>query len=407
MPFSINEKIILIFLFLNTYVISALPLFYTLHGLVIYFQAILFFIFLIINFESIISYKFNFSLKRLTIVTILSILAIIFLIYSTFFINYQFLSIKVFFKTLSYFILMFFFFFYFPKYFYKDLNKFETFLNFILYFVIINSILGLFLRFIGFNLNLSYPFHFLGLFNHPNTVAFTFSFAIPILFYKYFTNQININKFISFLIILSIALLLTLSRAGYIGITISVLFIIYKKSKNLFVISIILILLLFVLVISELLLFKGNSTLFRALLMYTAYEMIIADQISFLWGYGVYNSIDVFKDEKIIFGNYERVPDPHNVFLLLGIQFGMIITLLVSLIFIIILVKSYLSLKKQTYTTQENQIIILSISICLGLFFQNQLEDIIVYPEYFVMPLFLIFLGLLYRFNNYSKLKEI
>jgi hypothetical protein len=117
-----------------------------------------------------------------------------------------------------------------------------------------------------------------------------------------------------------------------------------------------------------------------------------------IWGYGVFNALEVFQSEKFFFGSREIVPDPHNSILLLSIQFGVVFTAVLSASILLLYLKVFLERKSILYRRHKNKIS-LSIAITLGLLGQNMVENILVYPEYFVMQAFLIFLGYIYHFS--------
>ena len=123
--------------------------------------------------------------------------------------------------------------------------------------------------------------------------------------------------------------------------------------------------------------------------------MVIDSASSFLFGYGVFHSLDIFFTEKLFVGSFEIVVDPHNMILLLAIQFGMIIT--VSFLLFVIIVITTSMRKFYLLNSDIKGGTILSFALVINLIIQNQFEDIIVYPEYFVFPIFLVFLGYLYH----------
>jgi len=282
---------------------------------------------------------------------------------------------------------------------------FENFLNIILIFVTMNSFAAIIFNFIQVNTNPLYPGHLLGFFNHPNTLSIIYTISIPIVFYKYFAAKIKPVLFIILLALFSYCLLFTFSRAGYLGALLGILLITFFKSKKTFVITIIITSLIMTYFVFGLASSKINSSVARILLMTTAISMISQNTGSFLWGTGVYNSIEVFKDEKIFFGNYENVVDPHNIILLLGIQFGMIVSILS--IFYVLLISFKTTLKSKLLIQSDKLKVNLLVTIIIATLFHNMLEDILVYPEFFVMPLFLTFFGVLLMYNNYLKKRTV
>ncbi|MBK8553747.1 MAG: O-antigen ligase family protein [Ignavibacteria bacterium] len=242
-----------------------------------------------------------------------------------------------------------------------------------------------------------------GYFMHPNTASHFYTIMIPIIFYKYFTKKFGFTEFIIILFLFILALLFTFSRAGYIGASVSLLIVAYSRSKKYFFITIILFAASVYFFLIDFISAKGDSSIARLLLWVAAVNMIVADLNHSLWGYGVTNALTVFQNEKIYFGSIEEVPDPHNIILLLSIQFGLLFVISL-LIFLITLFIKIFSARNTNYFSENKFKIYLCISILLGLISQNMLENVLAYPEHFVLNVFFIFSGMLYYFvNNYEK----
>ncbi|MDQ3021691.1 MAG: O-antigen ligase family protein [Bacteroidota bacterium] len=242
-----------------------------------------------------------------------------------------------------------------------------------------------------------------GYFMHPNTASHFYTIMIPLLLYQYFAKKINFSKFLTILILFVLGLLFTFSRAGYIGASVSLLIIAYSKSKKFFFITIILLVISIYLFILDFIFAKSDSSISRVLLWATAIDMIIRDGGHSLWGYGVSNALTIFQNEKIYFGSTEEVPDPHNVILLLAIQFGLLFVISLILFLIVLFVKIYF-IRHTDYFIENRTKIFLCLSITFGLISQNMVENVLAYPEHFVLNIFFIFIGYLYNFiNNYEK----
>jgi len=278
---------------------------------------------------------------------------------------------------------------------FSDDEKFYNFLKVIVYFAVADAIFAIFSKFTGFRYSTSFPSHSLGFFSHPNTHSFVFTISLPVLFFLYFDKKIRLSFFLISLFLLAYNLMTTYSRTGMIITAFAVLLVTFFYSKKVFFISVALILVSASIVVANINAVKTDSSLSRALLILAAIQMILESPFHFFWGYGLFEAIEVFKTEKVFLGSLEIVVDPHNLILLLGIQFGMLVPLISLVIYFYVIIKSFLSIKKLKKTENFKKII-LALSLCLGLFLQNMFEDIIVYPEYFVMPIFLVFLGYLY-----------
>jgi len=203
--------------------------------------------------------------------------------------------------------------------------------------------------------------------------------------------------FLIFLVVSFVCLLFTFSRAGYIGALVGLLIMIYKKSRFMFFVFVFFILLISSTIVLQFATAKGTASAFsRAQVMLTGYDMIVNNGLSkFIWGYGVVNSREVFIQE--LGSSYDVTREetgPHNFILTLGIQFGMLLTTLVCVYIFILLTRTFLSIKRNIEQGNYYKVV-LSVSIVIGILIECQLEDIVVYPEFFVMPMFLIFLGYL------------
>lgn len=391
--FSFTDKIILSVILLNVYAISILPGGGALAKFVYPVHIFIFFLILISRFQyntlsASLTIKLNFFL-------VLGIFICILFVLSSFYINLGYnLQLRSIAKLLTYPIIIYLFFFSFPGIIFKEDLLFEKFLTLYLIFSLFSAIVALLLLFLGINYNIEYTYSTTAFLEHPNTFAFFFTFAIPIVIYKYFTKQFNLVLTVVIEIILLSCLLFTFSRAGYIGAFTSILILTFRRSKVIFIFAILVVVFLLSSFFLNFAASKTDSSVARLQVMSAAYGMIMNNGISnFLWGYGIFNNVKVFGNIISIFGRNEA--DPHNVILLLGIQFGMLLTAAVIVAILYLLVRVLLLARKKL-SFSFKQKINLSLSIVVGILFQDLFEDIVVYPEYFVMPLFLIFLGYLY-----------
>lgn len=308
------------------------------------------------------------------------------------------------FKSISYIVLFITLFFYFSKKLFLDNDFFEKFLNLLISVGIFTAAFSLLIYVAGINLHSNPNYHFMatGYFMHPNTASHFYTIVIPIIIYKYVVKEISFAKFLAVIILFTLALLFTFSRAGYIGTTVSILVIAYSKSKKYFFLTIILLVVSIYFFILDFAFTKGDSSISRVLLWAAAIEMIIRDIGHSLWGYGISDALIIFQSEKIYFGSIEEVPDPHNVVLLFAIQFGLIFVISLFVFLILLFSKIYF-LRKTDYFKMNRPKIFLCLAIILGLTGQNMVENVLAYPEHFVLNVFFIFLGFLYHFINSQK----
>lgn len=406
--FSLSENIIISIILLNVYAISSFQLI-DVSGVKVYLIHIFIFCFLVsinLHYKTLIKpifINFNFF-------SFLGFAITFFFIVSSFYINFEYtLQLKALMKLLTYPIAIFLFFYVFPKKIFKQDNLFEKFLNFYLFFSLISTLIAFIFMYLGFYPGLQFPGQTIAFFYHTNTFAFVFTFAIPMVMYKYFMKKISLIPFIILMMLMSSCLLFTLSRAGYIGVFTAILILMYKKSKKIFLIGIIIIAFLVSTIIFNFAQSKGGYSAFsRVQVIYIAYNMITGNGVSkFLWGYGVINNINVFQKELTSsFGFYREEMGPHNFIMSLGIQFGMLVTFAVVLFVLLLLLKASL-LKKKKIQFEFTQRMNLSISIVTGILAECLFEDLVIYPEFFAMPLFLIFLGYLYYsvYQYHDKLR--
>lgn len=398
--FEISDYLIFSVFFVSIYINTLLIGFSFLLTNVYYFQAILFILFLIVRFD--VKSFLNFQFPKIDFLNFEILLMFLVFIYSSFVINLSNNSdSKSLIKLTTYPIIFILFFLILAKKLYSDNNVFEKLLNAVLYLGLAHSLFSIIVFFLFPSLNPTYSFSITGVFKLPNTVAFLYTALIPILLYKYFTKQINFYIFAVIFALFLFCLLFTYSRSGYMAFCIILLVSSYSKSKKVFFASLLLLLVIIGLLFSDFATSKTDSSLPRLLLYLTAVEMIFRDVNHFLWGYGVIKALDLFIEEKLLFGSFEQVISPHNFIFLLSLQFGA----LMPISFIIFVITIYF---KTTYINAKKILVnrkmqaSLCIAVTLSLIFQSLLEDILAYPEFFVMPIFLTFLGYLYYYiKNY------
>lgn len=393
--FRFSDYLIFLILFVNLYISTDLPGQFTLKSSIHYIQIalIIIFLFCTIDFS-----KIRFNPYGINLTGFIIIFICLAFILSTFVFNFgsnsDFKSIA---KIITYPLVIYVFFNYLGYKFVNDQNYFENYLLVFLYFGILNSIVSWLILFLNLFPDSTYYFTTHGIFVHPNTASFLFILEIPLALYFYYIKKINLVTVSAVMLLLILTLLFTFSRAGYLGAFSAVFIFMFlvSKSKKVFLVSVFVLLLVVSTFLIDFITAKQDSSYGRLLLLLTAYNMILQSSHSMLWGYGVYSGVEIFREEKLFFGNYEFVDDPHNFLLLMGIQFGAVIPFLV-LLFIMLVYAKVFFLNKKNYSGDEMISIYLSVSVTSGYLINNMLEDAIAYTEYFVMPVFLMFLGYLY-----------
>jgi hypothetical protein len=398
--FEISDYFIFSVFFVSLYINTLLIGYSFLLTNVYYFQTVLFLLYLIVRFDA--KSFLNFKLPKVDFLNLEIFLMLFVFFISSFVVNYSNNSDPIsLIKLSTYPIIFILFFFTLAKKIYNDNGIFEKLMNAVLYLGIAHSLISVFIFLAVPSLNSTYSFSITGLFRLPNTTSFIYTALIPILLYKYFTKQINFYIFAVIFVLFLFCLLFTYSRSGYLAFSVILLVSSYSKSKKVFFISLILLLVIIGLFFADFATSKTDSSVPRFLLYITAIDMIFRDINHFFWGYGVIKALDLFIEEKMLFGSFEQVISPHNFIFLLSLQFGALMPVSFLIFVITIYVRTaYINTKKIIINRKMQAS--LCIVVTLSLIIQSLLEDILAYPEFFVMPIFLTFLGYLYYYiKNY------
>jgi O-antigen ligase len=398
--FDFGLKILIVYILYKIYYVSIFPGVAFIKSIGFYIDVIIFLMFFTVTLD--IERLLNFKLKINILPIFLLLLTLFFFLFSTFAINAEYIDFHSFAKILVYIAIFLSYFVFFAKNLSDNDNLFEKFMNGILIFSIISSFFSILTIFLGFNAEGRFNGAAVGFFIHPNTTSFVYSLAIPVLIYKYFSKKIKFTPYIILLLFFLFCLILTLSRAGYLAVLISSLFLTYSRSKKIFLLTTVLIIIVLASFLFEILALKTDSSFSRSLLIIAAISLITASPKSFFFGYGVSNALKIFDEEKRSFGEFEvNVNNPHNFILLIMLQYGLL-TLLPYITFIIVLIFSRMKKRFNLLISKDKLKVELSIAILLGLFFQNMFEEIIIVPEFPLMPLSIIFMGIIYYlvYNN-------
>jgi len=395
--FQLNEKLILIYLIIVFSLSITVPQLHFLNDISVKVFIFLTVIIMGFSFSNITEKKF----KQPDLLEFLFLLVTASFLISSFYVNFDDnFNLFSLMTLLTYVINFVMFFLILGKNFRLSTYKFDKFINLILIFAIFLSFASLIFYSLGIHYLTQYSHTSAGLFGHPNTTSMFYTICVPVLFYKYFSKKISFPVFISLLVLFLIVLLLTLSRAGYIGVGIGILFYTFYKSRAMFVVVSIIVAIVALTVVADFASAKVDSSASRFLLLLAAYSIITRTDTTMLWGYGPVNGEQVFINEKFFFGN-EPVPNPHNLLMQLSIQFGVLFTLLMSLTIVTLLLKGiFLKFKNEKFKNDHR--LSLCLTVIISLIVQNFFEDVLVNPLYFVMPVFTVFCGFVYYSLKYK-----
>lgn len=389
--FQFDEKLILFFLF------SVLTLSFTIpyiSYLSIFYVKIFLFIIIVLSgfsFED----AFSRNMKTPSVLQFFFLLTMLVFLISNFYFNieenFNFDSLL---RIASYFCLLIMFFFIFGERLRNSPEKFDLLTDFILYAGIILSAISFVFFILGIHAISQFSRTSAGLFGHPNTTSMFLTICIPVLFYKYFSKKVSFPIFAGIFFLFIVILLFTFSRAGYIGVGVGILVYTFYRSRLLFLFVLIFMLFITITVVLDFATSKVDSSLSRMLLISAAISLITSSQHSLLWGHGPLAAIQKFQAEKLFYGD-EPVNNPHNLFLMLSMQFGVVFTLLLTItVFTLVLQGALLKLRTKEF--HDDQRLTLSLTIVTGIIVQNFFEDVLVNPMYFFMPTFLVFAGYIY-----------
>lgn len=400
--FNLSSKILLFFIGYKIYIITVLPGASFVKNVSYYLDIFLLLIYLILVLDIKVIIKLKLLPANTT--TFFLLLTLIMFIISTFYINISYaLNLQAMIKTPIYILLFLSLFFSFPQVLVRNEDLFEKFLNYLIGISILSAFFSILSLHFGYNSENRIISAAIGFFNHTNTTAFIYSLVIPIVIYKYFSKRISLYGFIAMLGLFCYCLIFTLSRAGMMSVLLSVLFLTYFKSRKIFYITVILMLILSFSFLIDILALKTDSSLSRGLLIFTAVNMLTRGTGYLLWGYGVTNVYKVFDEEKRDFGNFEtNVNNPHNFLLMLSIQFG-IMVLLPYLAFLFVLLKNAIKIKTNMINNNTKLRLELCIAYIMGLILHNMFEELIIIPEFPFMPISLVFMGYMYYQIKGSK----
>jgi hypothetical protein len=283
--------------------------------------------------------------------------------------------------------------------------------NFVLLVFVLGLLAALFgyvtMAFPNINLHNQSPGHSISFFGHQNAHAFLYPYAVPCgiyLYLKYEKTTTFFNKIFLLisLILMFFSLIFTFDRTGIIAAMFGVLIFLFFYSKKLFSVFLIVLPVLFLLLLNLTTEAKGASTVIgRAQLLFTGLETIKSSNTGFLWGFGTISNVKLFEEVKQSLMFFEVHNNPHNVYILSILQFGVIASFFMfAYVFINILKSLYKLIRNKLDLTQ-----VLCVSVSTSVLVHGLLEDLILIGEWYMLHFFLIFFGLLLLYNKYDKNK--
>ena len=290
----------------------------------------------------------------------------------------------------------------FPKFLLKNPSYFERLIKFLSNFGFITALFGIILLISGYKPN-QMAIYLISFIRHPNGVSIILSISIIATLYYYFWKKNSLPPFIKYYFLLSFVLqfvaeLLTQSRTGILGVVFSItVFLGIQYRKKLILLIPIIIASINLIVLGYVMQKGAASFLSRFKLWLVAYFLINKDPAKLLWGYGFTDSNEIFKRNAMIFT--ETVEHPHNAYISILLMFG-IFFLIAFLVFMIILLSTSFKRLIKARTLNEKLFYNFMISIFVSLLFQGIFESPLVLFWYFLMPIFLIIIGILYRIYN-------
>ena len=235
-------------------------------------------------------------------------------------------------------------------------------------------------------------------FRHPNSVAFLYTFSSMCGVYIYFNNKdklsfLNRGLVLASTIIILVAQLFTYSRAGILATAAGTLILVFFYSKKLFLVIFLFTLGMFPFFFAKFFEAKGTaSALSRFALIIAAVDLLNSSRQGLLWGFGTLTAFSRFHSNLVLFVPAETVEYPHNIFLFYILQFGIISLIPLALFIVFTLVKAFFQILKRNI---KRNLLILPFAIIIAIIIESLLEDTLLFPEFFVYPLFLVFFGLL------------
>lgn len=140
---------------------------------------------------------------------------------------------------------------------------------------------------------------------------------------------------------------------------------------------------------------KGASTVIgRYSLLINGIETLKSNTSGMLLGYGINNNFKEFESNKPGLNVTEPHNYPHNSILFLSLEFGILTVIFILLYYLKFIITSIVAY----FRNKLNIFSVLTFSVLISVSIQALFEDFVMFPEYYMFHLFLIFIGLHHRF---------
>ncbi len=301
--------------------------------------------------------------------------------------------------------------YYLPKVFIDNKDLFLSVIKLIFYVGFLSSLYGLLTLFSIVEVSSGFVETTISIFQHTNNTPFLYTFAVPCGLYLYFLKKDSLNFFernaaLPIVILIIVSSFFTYSRAGILAMVTVLVIFMFFYSKVIFTTIITLFASISAVLFKNFIISKGAASAFsRANLISAALNMLGSSNTGLLFGFGPFSARKDFKVVMESLGIIEKNIDfPHNFILFYIMQFGLITFIILAVFIFFIFMKSFKNIRKNRKSEKYySDLLILSFTITIGIFVQSLLEDMILFPQYFIFHLSLVFTGIMVLTNSKFK----
>ncbi|MBC8045018.1 MAG: hypothetical protein IAF08_16385 [Rhizobacter sp.] len=255
------------------------------------------------------------------------------------------------------------------------------------------------------------PFISASLYYHPNTTALVYVIAIPVGLILLTRPQAQVDSHLSWWIrigfcIVLIGEILTYSRSSYVGLLVSLPFLIYHRFRQkaiFFMLPLVPIAFYF---LSNFFMAKGSgSSISRSILYLVAYRLLFSSSMSFYFGVGI-DGYEIFTAEKELFGINDAAPSPHNVYVFFALQFGILTTAIFIGFLVATLTRGILWLHRHrsvSHVQPHYETMLIFTALLLGISVHQLFEDTIQLFNNFFSFMFVISCGVIHLISSHTS----